>query len=200
MNELLEQIKLIDKHSKAYGSAKNITDITFATDKLGNLFYMVITPNNDENVKEFDKIIAYKLTENNGVYSDTKIGYLDYKLNSNSRECWMYNVAVTDKEYLGLGIGTYLLKNFEEHAYKNLNPKIEAKFYPKEPATFDQVMGFYENNGYFVDRYDNWRISKTLWNEDFKNIKDNSSLVGNYKVYGPLENFKKFEQAKEATR
>lgn len=200
MKDILEKIAMVDRHSKIYHSVLNDSAVTFAMDKSNELLYMVITPNLDENVKEFDKIIAYKLTEKDGVYTDTKVGYLDYKLIENSRECWIHNVSVTDKEFLGLGIGTYLLKNFEEFAYKNFKPNIEGKFYPKEPGNYEQVMKFYQSNGYFVDRYDNWRISKTLWNEDYKDIKNNTTMEHNYKIYGPLENFKKFEPVVEPVK
>lgn len=194
MKDKLRKIKNIMQNSDVVKNEKDISNVTFGFDKHCEVFYIVHKPKSHPQEKVFDKIIAYKLKKENNKYYDIPVLFLDYTFNREDRSTWIHNIKVTHKDYLNLGVGTYLLKVFEKFAYENFKPQIQGKYYPEEPANGKDVEKFYLNNDYYIDRYDNWALSKTISKDEYIAIKANIVKVEDINILGPIKNFYKETQ------
>ena len=91
-------------------------------------------------IDNYEQIECYKGNE--------CIGYINYKFDS--RSVWLNKIKV-DKAYRGCGVGTTLLKIFENEATKLRKVVVTGKFYPEDEDGLT-VKKFYESNGYSIEK------------------------------------------------
>lgn len=98
--------------------------------------------------KDKDDYVVIEAIDN-----DKIIGFINYKFKKNGR-VWLNNIVV-NKEYRTKGIGTILIKLFENDCIEHYIREIEGKFYPHDEEG-DVVRAFYEKHGYTIykDGYD----------------------------------------------
>lgn len=98
--------------------------------------------------KDKDDYVVIEAIDNNKI-----IGFINYKFKKNGR-VWLNNIVV-NKEYRTKGIGTMLIKLFENDCLEHYVREIEGKFYPHDEEG-DVVRVFYEKHGYTIykDGYD----------------------------------------------
>ena len=156
-------------------------------DKKSNAFFMVNEPSFVKEEANYNIINIYN-------EEAEKIGQVQYKpIYSPSKRIFLYNIFVSSKDDLGKGIGTYAIKFLEEVSNNKRFNSIEGKFFPKAPATGNQVRDFYERNGYSIDK-DGYEtiVYKYIMNEDIKTINTNTTMSEEgYKIYGELKGFNK---------
>ncbi len=98
--------------------------------------------------KEKDDYIQIEAIDNNEI-----VGFINYKF-KRSGKVWLNNIVV-NKEYRTKGIGSMLLKLFENDCIEHYIKVVEGKFYPHDEEG-DVVKSFYEKHGYSIykDGYD----------------------------------------------
>ena len=102
-------------------------------------------------------------------------GRLTFKMSKDGgrKMAWLLDVVVP-KEYTGNGNGVALLQAMEYMAYKNLAQTIQGKFYPHDTdMTREEMIDFYERQGYSVDLYDKEIYKRVSIVNIVKNIEPN---------------------------
>ena len=94
------------------------------------------------------------------------IGYINYKFVG--RRVWLNKIEV-NKEYRNNGVGSALLKIFENRAISMFKIIAEGKFYPTEDG--NAVRKFYESFGYSIQK-------EGYETELFKGLRDKHDLTG----------------------
>ena len=122
--------------------------------KNGKLVTLVLEKKDFYQIKAFDN-------------KDNQSGFCNFKISDKS--CWIYKICVTNKEYLGKGVGKKMLKMVEKIAKQHNCYNIEGKFYPEGEGA-ERALKFYKDNGYTIDKEDYQQvIFKSIFlQEDFE--------------------------------
>jgi|LGOV01.1.fsa_nt_gb GNAT superfamily N-acetyltransferase len=155
-----------------------------------NSYIMINNPSFVNGFKDYNRIHMY---DNKGIVAELQYGFINVK---NNKHVYLFNISILEKENLGKGLGSYLIKFLEEVALKKGYNKVEGELYLKPPATKEQVENFYIRNGYETLEIEGDKpiVSKILSYENLDTIKNNTSNYAfGYQMYGKLENFKTSE-------
>lgn len=123
------------------------------------------------------------------------IGEVQFSLSFyGTKHVYLHNIMVYDKESLGGGYGAFANKFFLEKVWDFRFNSIEGKYYPKEPATREQVDTFYTRNGYSLPEpndYDKF-VSRYVEEKEIARIREVTTLSEEgYPTYPKLKDFEK---------
>ena len=179
---LLNQLKqeLIEKY--------DIEQMKFALLKNGQIAYFVIEQPNELGTR---KITANIYPEKN---KSQQVGLLTFKLGKGYFSDNQATLFFIESKLAKLGLGTYLIKIFEEIAYTERFQSVIGKFYP----TNDAAKPFYEKNKYEISKEDyQWYIDKYLDSKNQQFITNNQAKIKGFTFFGPIEKF--YEAEKESS-
>jgi len=132
------EAKVIDFLSKF-----DAADVRICKDKFGKTVLLVHEEPNEAEDRKYYRISM--------IDADTLTRFGEVQFNyfyNNLKHVYLHNIMVNKAEDLGRGVGYFANKYFLETVHARRFDYIEGKWYPKEPATREQVDAFYVKNGY----------------------------------------------------
>ena len=116
--------------------------------------FFITKETEERNEQYIDVLIARDIDFN-------EIGFLKYKVGKD--KAYLYNIQVTEENYLNKGVGHHLISEFEKDLIDRKVDFINGKYYP-EGIGGSFAKSFYERHGYKIECYGqgDWEVVKYL--------------------------------------
>lgn len=149
---------------------------------------LVFQEPNLEEYRKYYRIVILNLEKNE------KVGEVQFEFFSSPyKHVYLHNIMVHNKKDFKKGYAFFANRFLHEICASKLFDQIEGKFYPKEPATLEEVKGFYERNNYSIEKdgYQTMVFGRVLKHEVLKTKKTITKTENGYLMYGSIKDMVK---------
>lgn len=161
------------------------SDVRICTDKLGKTVLLVHEEPNEAEERKYHRISIIDASTLK-TFGEVQFNYFY----NNIKHVYLHNIMLYKAKDLGRGVGFLANKFFLETVHARRFDYIEGKWYPKEPATREEVDAFYIKNGYDLPDGKDYEkiVSRRITDAEIAQIKAETVVnKQGYKEYPTLD-------------